>query len=269
MKEIKTVTQLTDDKNAKVYIVGAGPGSVDLLTIKALSVIQNCDVILFDNLVSEEICGLFPVGAKRIFVGKRKCDHSISQENLNQLMIKLFRKGQRVCRLKGGDPFVFGRGSEEMLSLVNAGVSVELVPGITAASGCSGYAGIPLTHRGVSQGCTFVTGHGESELSINWASLAKLEHTLVFYMGLSRLNLISEKLIKNGLSRNTPAALIENGSHHNQRVVTTTLSQLHRQALLNEATSPALILVGDVVSFSNQLDWFKPLKETVIQTLSA
>ena len=146
-------------KPKKVFLIGAGPGDAELLTVKALKIIQQADVILFDNLVSAEIRNLFPAGCKKIFVGKRKNNHSMTQQELNQLMIKLYRKGNLVCRVKGGDPFIFGRGSEEMLTLKKAQVPVEVIPGITAASGCSSYAGFPLTHRGLSQGCTFITAH--------------------------------------------------------------------------------------------------------------
>jgi len=242
---------------AEIFLVGAGPGSADLLTVKALNIIQSCDVILYDNLVSEEIRQLFPQGTKKVFVGKSKNSHSMSQASLNQLMINLYRKGHRVCRLKGGDPFVFGRGSEEMLALHDAGVRVQVVPGITAASGASSYAGIPLTHRGVSQGCTFISAHAEKECSINWESLAKLDHTLVFYMGLSKLVTISQQLVKFGLSPSTPSALIENGTQTKQRVVSTTLSNLEQAAQMEQLISPTLIVIGDVVELSQQLAWYE------------
>ena len=168
------------DKNrAKIFLVGAGPGSADLLTLKAFKVINDCDVILIDNLVSQEIRNLIPKSVKQIYVGKIKDNHSVPQHKINEIMAHFYHQGFRLCRLKGGDPFVFGRGSEEMLALHNKGIEVELVPGITAASGCSGYSGIPLTHRGVSQGCTFITGHAEKKLTTDWSALAKLNHTLV------------------------------------------------------------------------------------------
>ena len=243
--------------NGKVYLVGAGPGAIDLLTVKALRLIQNSDVILYDKLVSEEIKSLFPARSKKIFVGKSKHNHSIPQHSLNQLMIKLCRKGLSICRLKGGDPFIFGRGSEEMLSLHEAGITTEIVPGITAASGCSSYAGIPLTHREISQGCTFITGHGENELKLNWAALAALNHTLVFYMALTRLAFITHQLIEHGLSTTTPSALIENGSQSNQRVYVSNLIKLPEQAKLNQLKSPTLIVIGKVVEFQKQLAWFQ------------
>jgi uroporphyrin-III C-methyltransferase len=256
MKKTRNTNNHNSATNGKVFLVGAGPGASDLLTVKALRVIQSCDVILYDNLVSEEIRALFPSGTKKIYVGKRKEHHILPQHQLNQLMIKLAGKGTSVCRLKGGDPFVFGRGSEEMLDLHKAGVMVEVIPGLTAASGCSGYAGIPLTHRGLSQGCTFVTGHAEKDLTIDWSSLASLNHTLVFYMGLSQAETISSHLISHGLSADTPCALVENGSQAEQRVIETTIKDLNKEALSNQFKSPTLIIVGEVVSLREQLQWF-------------
>ncbi len=247
---------------AKVYLVGAGPGNADLLTVKALRLIQSCDVILYDNLVSEEIRALFPVGTKKFFVGKSKSNHSVPQGQLNKLLVTLAKKGLAVCRLKGGDPFVFGRGSEEMLVLHQAGISTEIVPGITAASGCTSYAGIPLTHRGVSQGCTFITGHAEKSLELNWSSLAKANHTLVFYMGLAQLDNIRQQLVKHGLSKHTAAALIENGSKTCQRVITTSLEKLEDQAKEHSFVSPTLIIIGEVVKYRDELNWFERINDT-------
>jgi len=253
------VVNKTNQINGKVYLVGAGPGDVDLLTVKALRLIQSCDVILYDNLVSAAIRSIFPNGCKKFFVGKSRADHSIPQHNLNQLMVTLAKRGLSVCRLKGGDPLIFGRGSEEMLVLHKAGITTELIPGITAASGCTSYAGIPLTHRGVSQGCTFITGHAEKNLDINWSSLATAGHTLVFYMGLSQLPNIRKKLLENGLAKETPAALIENGTHQCQRVVTSTLDNLAQDAVALQLTSPTLIVIGKVVKLREQLAWFEDL----------
>lgn len=238
----------------KVWIVGAGPGDADLLTVRAHKVICSADLVLVDHLVSDEIRQLFPQGIPVIYVGKRKGAHSISQKELNALMIKNARSGKRICRLKGGDPFVFGRGGEELLALLKAGVDAEVVPGITAASGCSTYAGIPLTHRGLAQGCTFVTGHGERDLNVNWGALARINHTLVFYMGLSRAGLIAEQLTLSGMAVNTPVAVIENGCRDNQRVLVGGLSQLTSMIRNNKVVSPALIVVGEVVSLSEQFN---------------
>ncbi|MBV1909405.1 MAG: uroporphyrinogen-III C-methyltransferase [Kangiellaceae bacterium] len=242
-----------------VYLVGAGPGDPDLLTVKAVRVIKDCDVILYDNLVSQEIHDLFPVGVKKFFVGKSNANHSIPQGELNQLMVTLAKKGLNICRIKGGDPFIFGRGSEEMLVLKKCGIETQVVPGITAASGCSSYAGIPLTHRGVSQGCTFITAHSGKSSAVNWDSLANSKTTLVFYMGLARLNEISQSLIENGMNRNMPTALIENGCQVSQRVFTTELSQLAAVADREELESPTLVVVGEVVNFRQDLAWFESL----------
>ncbi len=268
-----TVEQLTAHPNApkpgRVTLVGAGPGDPELLTIKALKIIKNSDFILYDSLVSPEILELFPAKTPVMYVGKQKSHHSIPQEALNDLLVSKALQGLNICRLKGGDSFVFGRGGEEMLKLKSAGIEVELVPGITAASGCTSYAGIPLTHRGISQGCTMVTAHGEKELNLPWENLANLNHTLVFYMGLSKSALISTQLQIHGMPPSTPVALIENGCRPNQRVVR---GQLHELPLLAERESiqsPALIIVGDVVNLADQLAWFANTEHSEIQKLSA
>lgn len=237
----------------KVWIVGAGPGDPELLTLRALRAIQSADLILFDYLVSDEIRALFPQTVPAFYVGKKKDQHSIAQRDLNALLIKHARAGKTICRLKGGDPFVFGRGGEEMLALVQAGIEAEVVPGITSASGCATYAGIPLTHRGLAQGCTFVTAHGETEAQINWPALARLQHTLVFYMGLSRAEWIQQSLMDNGMSGHTPAAVIENGCRSNQRLISGELRELPALIQKFKILSPALILVGDVVALAAQL----------------
>lgn len=239
----------------KVWLVGAGPGDPGLLTVKALQAIQQADVILLDRLVSEAIRALIPTATQVIYVGKAKSNHSIPQVQLNQLLVHKASQGLNVCRLKGGDAFIFGRGGEEMLELKAAGIQVEVIPGITAASGCSSYAGIPLTHRGISQGCTFVTGHGEKELAFNWHSLAGLNHTLVFYMGLGHVQMISEQLIAAGLIADTPAALIEKGCTPQQRVVRGTIDSLPELAQREQVKSPALIVIGEVVNLAEQLQW--------------
>lgn len=240
----------------KVSLVGAGPGDPDLLTVKALRSIEQADVILYDKLVSQPIRALFPASTPAFYVGKAKNCHSIPQEQLNELLLDKATQGFDICRLKGGDAFVFGRGGEEMLHLKQAGIEVELVPGITAAAGCTSYAGIPLTHRGVAQGCTFVTGHAEGELNINWSALAQLHHTLVFYMGLSTVGLIQENLVAHKLDGCTPVALIENGCCAEQRVIRGELHQLADLAIDQQVQSPALIVVGEVVNLAKQLEWF-------------
>src|SRR6187551_720108 len=207
----------------KVWLVGAGPGDAELLTVKALRAINTADIIFYDYLVSADIRALFPKSVPAHYVGKAKNQHSIAQEDLNQLLVKQAQLGLTVCRIKGGDPFVFGRGGEELLELRTAGIEAEVIPGITSASGCSTYADIPLTHRGLSQGCTFVTGHAEKSLDVNWDALAQLNHTLVFYMGLTRADEISAKLLAGGLSADTPVAIIENGCRKDQRDIISTL----------------------------------------------
>lgn len=237
----------------KVWIVGGGPGDPELLTVKALRAIESADLILFDHLVSDEIRALFPTAVPAFYVGKKKGQHSIAQKDLNALLVKKALAGKTICRVKGGDPYVFGRGGEEALALVKAGVAVEVVPGITAASGCTAYAGIPLTHRGMAQGCTFVTAHGETEADLNWQALAQLRHTLVFYMGLSKATWVQQSLLEHGMHSNTPVALIENGCRSDQRVLQGQLYELADLVDRYDIESPALIVVGDVVNLAAQL----------------
>jgi uroporphyrin-III C-methyltransferase len=247
----------------KVWLVGAGPGDADLLTVKALRAINAADVIFYDQLVSDEIRALFPKKTPALYVGKVKNHHSILQEDLNQLLVDQAQSGLNVCRIKGGDPFVFGRGGEELLELRKAGVEAEVIPGITSASGCSTYADIPLTHRGIAQGCTFVTGHAEKTLDINWHALSQLNHTLVFYMGLTRAAEISSNLLVGGLAVNTPVAIIENGCRKDQRNIISDLENFPAVVLREQIKSPALIIVGDVVSMRAQLQtdiWVKEMQ---------
>lgn len=244
---------LNNSVTGKVWLVGVGPGDADLLTLRALRVIQNADLILFDQLVSEDIRALFPKNIPQFYVGKVKGHHSIAQQDLNALLVKKARAGLNVCRVKGGDPFVFGRGGEELLELLEAGIPAEVVPGITSASGCSTYAGIPLTHRGLAQGCTLVTAHGEVEANLNWNALANLNHTLVFYMGVSRAEWIADSLMKEGMASDTPAAIIENGCRRNQRVLVGTIASLADMITKEGVMSPALIVVGQVVSLAAKL----------------
>jgi uroporphyrin-III C-methyltransferase len=258
--------QVRAHRTGKVWLVGAGPGDADLLTVKALGAIQSADVIFYDQLVSAEICALFPKNTPAFYVGKVKNHHSIPQEDLNQLLVNQAQLGLKVCRIKGGDPFVFGRGGEELLELRQAGIDAEVIPGITSASGCSTYADIPLTHRGISQGCTFVTGHAEKSVDVNWAALAQLNHTLVFYMGLTRAGDISENLLAGGLAADTPVAIIENGCRKNQRDIISCLSDFPACILREHVQSPALIIVGHVVSLKGEL--VKVIEQQVV-SLSA
>ncbi|WP_086933274.1 uroporphyrinogen-III C-methyltransferase [Agarilytica rhodophyticola] len=240
--------------SGKVWLVGAGPGDPELMTLKAMRVIEQADLILFDQLVSDEIKALLPKSIPLFYVGKRKGHHSIAQKDLNSLLVKKALAGHNIVRLKGGDPFVFGRGGEELLSLVNEGVEVEIIPGITAASGCSASSTIPLTHRGLAQGCTFITGHGEKTLDLDWQALAKLNHTLVFYMGLTNATVIENKLLDAGMSPTMPIAIIENGCRKEQRQIMGSLENLNSLVIEHAMVSPSLIIIGDVVNIAKQVN---------------
>lgn len=257
------------EKKGEVYLVGAGPGDPDLLTFRALRLMQQADVVLHDRLVSDDILNLVRRDAERIYVGKRCDNHVMRQEDINQLMVDRALAGERVCRLKGGDPFIFGRGGEELQILTQHNIPFQVVPAVTAAAACSAYAGIPLTHRDHAQSLTFITGHLKAQKNangetvkedtfdhVNWQALAKAEQTIVFYMGLKNLAIICKQLIDNGADAQLPAALIENGSRANQRVAIGTLSTLNNVAKEKNIGSPALLIIGTVVSLRDELKWF-------------
>jgi len=230
----------------EVYLVGTGPGDPDLLTFRALRLMQQADVVLYDRLIGDGILNLVRRDAERIYVGKMKKDHAVPQEEISNMLIRLAREGKRVLRLKGGDPFVFGRGGEEIATLAENGITFQVIPGVTAANGCAAYAGIPLT-----------TGHEkDGKLNLNWNSLIQPRQTVVIYMGLTSLETITQGFIDNGADPAMPAAIIENGTRAGQRVVTGTLESLADKSTASEIKSPALIIIGSVVTLQDRLSWF-------------
>ena len=244
-------------EQGEVYLVGAGPGDPDLLTFKALRLMQQADVVLYDRLVSEEVLQLVRRESELIAVGKGRNVYSITQENINESLANLALEGKRVLRLKGGDPFIFGRGGEELEYLASKGVSFQVVPGITAASGCATYAGIPLTHRDHAQSVRFITGHrAGGDLNLDWQECVKPNQTLVFYMGLNGLEVICNKLVEFGMPANTSAALVEKGTQSSQRVFVSNLKELPQIVRDAKAQAPTLIIVGSVVKLHEQLNWW-------------
>lgn len=243
----------------EVYLVGAGPGDPDLLTFKALRLMQKADVVLYDNLVSKPILEMTRRDADRIFVGKMRGNHTVPQEGINELLVRLALEGKRVLRLKGGDPFIFGRGGEEIEKLAEHKINFQVVPGITAASGVSTYAGIPLTHRDYAQSCVFVTGHlKDNSMDLDWEMLARPKQTIVVYMGLQGLEMLCLQLIKHGLSGETPAAIVQQGTTPHQRVICGNLATLPSSPEIKTLQAPTLIIIGGVVSLRDKLAWFKP-----------
>lgn len=242
----------------EVYLIGAGPGAPDLLTFRALRLMQQADVIVYDRLVSPEILDLARRDAEKIYVGKQRQYHALPQESINTLLADLAKAGKRVVRLKGGDPFIFGRGGEEIETLMQQGINFQVVPGITAASGCATYAGIPLTHRDHAQSCTFVTGHlKNNSINLNWTQLAAPNQTIVIYMGLVGLEKICQSLIEHGSSKDLPVAIVQQGTTSNQRVITGTLETLPGKVAGQDIKPPTLIIIGTVVTLHDKLSWFQ------------
>lgn len=248
-----------------VALIGAGPGDAELLTIKALSYLQQADVVLYDYLVSDDIMALIPNSTILVCVGKKAGHHSVPQHKTNQLLVDFATQGYKVARIKGGDPFIFGRGGEELEVLAEAGIQFEVIPGITSASGATAYAGIPLTHRDYAQSAMFITGHLKSEDDqMDWATLARGQQTLVIYMGLMKSSYIQEQLIKHGRNASTPLAIIERGTQKQQKVLLGQLSDL--SILSQQAQSPSLIVVGEVVQLATKLNWFQTENQITKQT---
>lgn len=245
--------------SGEVYLVGAGPGDPDLLTFRALRLMQKADVVVYDNLVSKTIVDMTRRDAERIFVGKERANHTMRQEEINELLVRLAKEGKRVVRLKGGDPFIFGRGGEEIETLASEGTPFQVVPGITAASGVASYAGIPLTHRDHAQSCLFVTGHlKDGTMNLDWEALARPRQTVVVYMGLHGLEILCAQLVAHGMPDSTPIAIVQQGTTQNQRVITGTLATLPAIAEREKPRAPTLIIVGGVVTLHDKLSWFHP-----------
>jgi uroporphyrin-III C-methyltransferase / precorrin-2 dehydrogenase / sirohydrochlorin ferrochelatase len=241
----------------EVYLVGAGPGDPELLTFKALRLMQQADVVFYDRLVSKEVLALVRKEAEQVYVGKQRAWHAVRQGEINQLLLEHAKQGKRVLRLKGGDPFIFGRGGEEIETLAAENIHFQIVPGVTAASGCATYAGIPLTHRDYSQSCIFVTGQlKESDLDLNWSALVQPRQTVVVYMGLAGLPILSQQLLDHGMPADMPAALVQQGTTEHQQVWVSTIADLPKVAEREKPVAPTLVIIGEVVKLHNSLAWF-------------
>jgi len=254
--EIARWNEARPSPQGEVYLVGAGPGDPDLVTFRALRLMQKADVVLYDRLTDDAVLNLVRREAERIYVGKRPENHELPQEEISALLVKLAKEGKRVLRLKGGDPFMFGRGGEEIETLAEHGVSFQVCPGITAAIGASAYAGIPLTHRDYAHACVFVTGHGkDGRLELDWTALLEPNQTVAIYMGLRNLEALTREFVARGASPDLPAAIVDNATRPNQRVIVATLASLAAKARAAELRGPSIVIVGKVVSLRDKLDW--------------
>jgi uroporphyrin-III C-methyltransferase/precorrin-2 dehydrogenase/sirohydrochlorin ferrochelatase len=262
----EALTRLLRECNAEgstageVYLIGGGPGDPDLLTLRAVRLLRQADVVLYDRLVAPAIVDMARPDAERVYVGKQRDRHPVPQESINAMLLRLAGEGKRVARLKGGDPFIFGRGGEEIDSLMEQGIPFQVVPGITAASGCAAYAGIPLTHRDHAQSCVFVTGHRKAngELALDFDALVRPGQTVVFYMGLAGLQKLADGLVAAGMSAEMPAALVQQGTTGGQVVVSGGITELPRLAAERQVRAPTLVIVGEVVRLRERLAWFQP-----------
>lgn len=244
----------------KVYLIGAGPGEADLLTVRAARMIGQADAVVYDHLVGDGVMALIPADAEKIYVGKEAGNHTLPQESINTLLVRLAQAGKRVVRLKGGDPFIFGRGGEEILELIGSGIPFEVVPGVTAASGAAAFSGIPLTHREVARTCVFATGHfHDGSCDLDWPALARPNQTVVIYMGIGALPVISAQMVAHGLAASTPAAAVRHATLATQRTIVGTLEDLPGKVAQAGLKPPALLIIGEVVNLREQLNWFEDL----------
>jgi uroporphyrin-III C-methyltransferase len=245
--------------HGKVYLVGAGPGDPKLLTVKAVELLKDADVVIYDRLVGESILNLAPEKAEKIYVGKRTGKHEVPQNKITELIIEKAQTGGKIVRLKGGDPFIFGRGGEEAEALVEKGIEFEVVPGVSSAIVVPAYAGIPLTHRDYASSVAIITGHmaGDAERTINWAKIASAVDTMVILMGVKSLEAIAKKLVEGGLNPDTPAAIIESGTLKQQRTIIGKIGTIAKEAEEKQVKPPAVIVIGEVANLGRKLAWFK------------
>ena len=259
---VNPVTLNPNSSEGEVFLIGAGPGDPELLTLKAWRILQEADIVLYDRLVSQPIMDMIPEGTELVHVGKKRSDHTVPQDQINQKLVELAQQGRRVVRLKGGDPFIFGRGGEEIETLAQAGIRFQVVPGITAASGCAAYAGIPLTHRDYAQSVRFVTGHLKDDTcNLPWNDFVQNNQTLVFYMGLVGLPIIVRELTAHGMLSTMPVALVSRGTTPEQEVVCGTLGDIADRVERSNVQAPTLVIIGEVVSLRDKLDWMAAVQE--------